>query len=112
MMKTGSRVFFCSRKSKYGYNMQAVCDAEGRFLSVWINHPASTSNFMAFLRSNLYLSLTRLGFLSEGLVILGDNAYVSMDYMVTPYKNVRAGPKDDFNFFIHSCILSELSACL
>jgi hypothetical protein len=54
---------------------------------------------MAFLRSNLHLSLTRPGFLSEGLVIFGDNAYVSTEYMVTPYKNVRAGPKDDFNFF-------------
>jgi hypothetical protein len=99
MMKTGSRAFFCGRKSKYGYNMQAVCDADGRFLSVWINHPASTSDFMAFLRSKLYLNLTCPGFLSEGLVIFGDNAYVSTDYMVTPYKNVRAGPKDDFNFF-------------
>jgi hypothetical protein len=70
MMKTGSRAFFCGQKSKYGYNMQAVCDADGRFLSVWINHPASTSDFMAFLRSKLYLNLTCPGFLSEGFVIL------------------------------------------
>jgi hypothetical protein len=42
---------------------------------------------------------TRPDFLAEGLVIFGDNAYVSMEYMVTPYKNVRAGPKDEFNFF-------------
>ena len=35
MMKTGIRAFFCGRKSKFGYNMQVVCDAEGRFLSVW-----------------------------------------------------------------------------
>jgi hypothetical protein len=45
MMKTGVRAFFCGRKSKFGYNMQAVCDADGRFLSVWINHPASASDF-------------------------------------------------------------------
>jgi hypothetical protein len=40
---------------------------------------------------------TRPDFLAEGLMIFGDNAYVSTEYMVTPYKNVRAGPKDDFN---------------
>jgi hypothetical protein len=100
MMKTGVRAFFCGRKSKFGYNMQAVCNADGRFLSVWINHPASASDFISFLRSELYMNLTtRPDFLAEELVIFGDNAYVSTEYMVITYKNVRAGPKDDFNFF-------------
>jgi hypothetical protein len=64
--------------------MQAVCDADGQFLSVWINRPASTSDFMAFLRSKMYLNLTRPDFLSEELMIFGNNAYILMDYMVTP----------------------------
>jgi hypothetical protein len=98
-MKTGSTAFFCGRKHRFGYNMQAVCDAEGRFLSVWINHPASASDFISFLRSKLYVKLNTPGYLADGLVILGDNAYVSTEYMVTPYKNVRAGSKDDYNFF-------------
>jgi hypothetical protein len=51
-----------------------------------------------FLQSKLYTKLTTPGF-SDGHVIFGDNAYVSTEYMVTPYKNVRAGVKDDFNFF-------------
>jgi hypothetical protein len=99
VMKTGSRAFFCGRKSRFGYNIQAVCDAEGRFLSIWINHPASASDFISFMRSKLYFKLTKPGFLADGLVIFGDNACVSNGFMVTPYKNVRAGPKDDFNFF-------------
>jgi hypothetical protein len=98
MMKTGSRAFYCGQKIQFGYNMQAVCDSEGRFLSVWINHPASASDFIFFLQSKLYTKLTTPGF-SDGHVIFGDNAYVSTEYMVTPYKNVRAGVKDDFNFF-------------
>jgi hypothetical protein len=98
-MKTGSKAFFCGRKGKYGYNLQAVADADGRFLAVWLIHPASSSDFISFLRSKLYLKLTTPGFLADGLVIFGDNAYVSTEYMVTPYKSVRAGPKDDFNFF-------------
>jgi hypothetical protein len=98
-MKTGSRAFCCGCKKRFGYNMQAICDAEGRFLLVWINHPASASDFISFIRSKLYTKLTKPGFLADGLVIFGDNAYVSNNFMVTPYKSVRAGPKDDFNFF-------------
>jgi hypothetical protein len=81
------------------YNLQAVADADGKFLAVWLIHPASSSDFISFLRSKLYSRLTTHGFLDEGLVIFGDNAYVSTEYMVTPYKNVRAGPRDDYNFF-------------
>jgi hypothetical protein len=98
-MKTGSKAFFCGRKGKFGYNLQAVADANGRFLSVWIIHPASSSDFISFIRSKLYVKLNSPGFLADGLVLFGDNAYVSTDYMVTPYKSIRAGPKDDFNFF-------------
>jgi hypothetical protein len=91
--------------------MQAVCDAEGRFLSVWINHPASASDFISFICSKLYTKLTKPGFLADGLVIFGDNAYVSNDFMVTPYKNVRAGPKDDFNFFHSQLQINIERAC-
>jgi hypothetical protein len=98
-MRTGSKAFFCGRKGKFGYNLQAVADSDGRFLSVWLIHPASSSDFISFIRSKLYLKLNTPGFLAEDLVIFGDNAYVSTNYMVTPYKNIRAGPKDDFNFF-------------
>lgn len=98
-VKTGSKAFFCGRKGKFGFNMQAVCDANGKFLAVWILNPASSSDFISFIRSKLFSKLTTPGFLAEGLVLFGDNAYVSTNYMVTPYKNVRAGTKDDYNFF-------------
>lgn len=98
-MKCGSGRFYCSRKGKYGFNMQGVCDARGRFLQLWIKHPAAASDFLAFIRSNFYQRLQEDGYLAAGLVILGDCAYVSTSYMVTPYKNVRAGPKDNFNFY-------------
>jgi hypothetical protein len=57
----------------------------------------SALDFISFLRSKLYTKLP--GFLADGHVIFGDNAYVSTEYMVTPYKNIRASAKDDFNFF-------------
>jgi hypothetical protein len=96
--KTGSKAFFCGRKGKFGFNLQAVCDCEGKFLAVWLIHPASSSDFISFLCSKLYLKLNTPGFLSDGLVIFGDNAYVSTDYMVTPYKNVRSAQDCLSNF--------------
>ena len=98
-MKCGSGRFMCGRKSKFGYNMQGVCDAQGRFLNVWISNPASSSDYIAFLRSKLYEKVSKPGFLANGLALFGDNAYVSTEYMVTPFRNVRKGPKDDFNFY-------------
>ena len=99
MLKCGSGRFMCGRKHKFGFNMQGVCDHRGRFLDLWILNPASSSDYIAFIRSKLYEKITSDGFLADGLALFGDNAYVSTEYMVTPYRNIRAGLKDDFNYF-------------
>ena len=79
--------------------MQATCDARGRFLDVEIAHPGATSDYLAFVTSELKSKVEKPGFLAKGLVLFGDNAYVSNDYMVTPSSNVSSGNKDDFNFY-------------
>ena len=79
--------------------MQAVCDSRGRFLEVWIRNPGSSSDYISFVRSRLFRKLKTAGFLADGLALFGDNAYVSTETMVTPYRNVRRGFKDDFNFY-------------
>jgi DDE superfamily endonuclease len=43
--------------------------------------------------------LEREGFLAKDLCIFGDLAYVNTSYMATPFKSVRSGTKDDYNFF-------------
>ena len=91
--------FFCGRKHKFGYNMQAVCDHRGRFLEVWITHPASASDFLTYLLSDFHHKVKQKGFLADGLVLFGDNAYVSNECMATPYKGIKRGSKDDYNFF-------------
>jgi hypothetical protein len=45
----GPRKFFCGRKKKFGLNMQATCDSNGRFLDVDIQHPGATSNLSCIL---------------------------------------------------------------
>jgi hypothetical protein len=98
-MNSGPRIFYCGRKHKFGLNLQAVCDSQGRFLEVWITHPGSSSDFIAFVRSDFYRRLTSPGFLESSLALFGDNAYVSTDTLVSPFKGARVGPKDDFNFY-------------
>jgi hypothetical protein len=98
-VQCGRKKFFCGRKHKFGLNMQAVCDAEGRFLDVEIGHPASTSDFLAFSTSRFHSKLETDGFLADGLCLFGDNADVNQTYMATPFKAVRTGAKDDYNFY-------------
>jgi hypothetical protein len=99
MAQCGARKFFCGRKHKYGLNMQGTCDADGKFLDVSIQHPASTSDFLSYTTSKLSKKLETPGYLAKGLVIFGDSAYVNCSYFVTPYKSVKSGSKDDFNFY-------------
>lgn len=81
-------------------SQMGTVDYLGRFLDVQIQHPASTSDFLAFATSDLKAKLDQLGFLSRGLVIFGDNAYSNSEYMVTPFKGSTLGSsQDSFNFY-------------
>ena len=99
LLKCGAQNFFCSRKHKFGINLQAVCDSNLKFLEVWMTHPGSASDYLSFTTSSFYQNLKAPGFLAQGIVIFGDNAYVSNEFMVTPYKGASGGVLDDFNFF-------------
>lgn len=96
--------FLCGRKHKFGLNMQAICDARGRFLDLSIMFPASTSDCLAFESSDLYKQLLD-GILAEGLCLFGDNAYINSPFMATPFPKVGTGQevtnvrKDAYNFY-------------
>jgi DDE superfamily endonuclease len=98
-----AKKFYCGRKKKFGLNMQATCDHNKKFLDIYLGHPASTSDYLAFSSSPLYCKLEQKGFMKPGLCIFGDNAYVNTLYMATPYKSVRDGAKDAYNFFHSNC---------
>jgi DDE superfamily endonuclease len=99
----GAKKFFCGRKKKFGLNMQATCDHEKRFLDIYLGHPASTSDYLSFCSSPLFCSLEANGFMKAGLCLFGDNAYVNTSYMATPYKAVKEGSKDAYNYFHSNC---------
>jgi hypothetical protein len=97
--KCGPKKFFCGRKKRFGINMQATCDANGRFLDIFLKHPGATSDYLAFSTSPLQHKLEQNGFLAPGFCLFGDNAYVNTNYMATPYKGQSHGTKDDYNFY-------------
>eukprot|EP00980_Cylindrotheca_fusiformis_P006282 scaffold1344_cov102-Cylindrotheca_fusiformis.AAC.1 len=43
------------------------------------------------------------GAIRDGFVLFGDNAYINTPYLVAPFKNVKSGSKDDFNYY-HSSL--------
>lgn len=97
--KIGPKKFYCGRKRKFGLNLMGTVDHMCRFLDVQISHPGSTSDFLAFATSDLKALLERPGFLANGLVVFGDNAYANSEYLVTPYKGNLDDTKDAFNFY-------------
>jgi len=64
-----------------------------------MQHPGSTSDFLAFTTSSACGKLEREGFLDKGKVLFGDLAHCNCRCMATPYKGVKSGTKDDCNFF-------------
>ena len=98
--------FYCGCKSKHGLNMQAVCDANGIFLDIFIGCPGAISDYLAFSLSPLKHKLEG-GLLKKDFCIFGDNAYVNTMYMATPYQNSMAGDNDDYNFY-HSQVSCSL----
>jgi hypothetical protein len=93
-----TRKFFCARKHKFGLNCQAVSDARGKILDLYILYPGSTSDILAFEGMSLFHKLEN-GLLAPGLCVFGDNAYINTPYMATPYAVVSGGTKDAYNFY-------------
>ena len=94
----GRKSFLCTRKGKFGLNMQAVSDCQGRFLDMSIKCGGSSSDCLVFESSRLHRRLKR-GLLAPGLVLFGDNAYINTPFMAMPFTNVSSGSKDDYNFY-------------
>jgi hypothetical protein len=94
----GQKKFLCGRKHKFGLNCQAVSDKRGRFLDLSIKYGGATSDCLAFEASDLYRRLSN-NLLAPGLALFGDNAYINMHFLATPYSNVSSGSRDHYNYY-------------
>ena len=99
-MSIGAGRFYCGRKKKYGVTLQAVCDANRRFLDIYIGHPASASDLLVFSQCPLRHLVEDQHLLASGLALYGDAAYMNNNYMIAPFRNATANSiEDDFNYY-------------
>jgi hypothetical protein len=100
----GEASFNCSRKDKYGLNMQAICDDQLRFIFIDLSWPGSTADYMAWvtccLCHNIENSMSsHMPKIKKGFTLIGDNAYVKLEYMAVPIKACKTEVEDAYNFY-------------
>ena len=113
LSEVNQQKFLCGCKGKFEINCPAVSDVCGSILDISIAYGGSSSDCIAFERSELFERCEN-GLLKNGLVLFGDNAYLNTDYMATPYTNIAGNKehvtKDDYNFF-HSQLRIRVECC-
>ena len=98
--KVGPKKFFCGRKKKFGLNLQAICDDQHRFIDVNVGHTGATSDYLAYSTSDICKKIEGdTDFIKPGYSLYGDSAYCNAQHMTVPFKNVKDGPRDAFNFY-------------
>jgi len=79
---------YYSRKSCYGFNLQAICDWEHRFIWASMGHTASAHDSTAFKSTPLYHDINTSFDREE--YILADKAYALEWHVITSYKEPLA----------------------
>ena len=109
-VKCGQVNFYCSRKCKYGINLQAICDHNLMFRWIDMNYPGCASDYIAWSTSQLCYDLETncSEMILPGCTLIGDSAYVKKPYMAVPIKKGRLEPYEDgYNYY-----LSQLSVTI
>lgn len=91
------RAYYSGHKKGFGLNMQAVCNAQCRFVAFACNTAGSTNDYVAFRHSFMYGHWPTL---PEPYFYLGDCAYPLSPQCITPHIGSAVSAEDDaFNFF-------------
>ncbi len=92
---------YYSRKGFFALNLQVVCDGHRRVLWASCNSPGATHDSRAFERSDLFTACSTSEMMKEwGFFLVGDSAYVSAPWMVTPFSGATANTVEDaFNYY-------------
>ena len=98
--ETGNvKAYFSGHYQCYGINVQAACDSKCRFISVAVAAPGGSNDIAAFRKTNLLGILTQLPI---GKYVIGDNAYVCSEHLLTPFSGDQQNDprKDAYNFYL------------
>jgi DDE superfamily endonuclease len=91
--------YFSGHYQTYGINIQAACDSQCRFVYAAVAAPGGTNDIAAFRKLSLSHTIEKLPI---GKYVLGDNAYVCTEHMLTPFAGSQRNDqsKDAYNFYL------------
>ncbi|CAC5421336.1 HARBI1 [Mytilus coruscus] len=87
---------FVNRKGVHSVNVQAVCDARGKFTNINANWPGSSYDSHIFRTSQVCTYMEQNGGWANG-VLLGDSGYPCRPFLMTPYQNPLLDHQKKYN---------------
>jgi hypothetical protein len=83
----GDAQSYITRKSNYAITLQGTCDAEMKFIDVFVGFPGSVHDNRIFGNSDLYLNVQndmREYFPQNEYISIGDKAYPILSWCIPP----------------------------
>jgi len=103
--EVGNPLHFLNRKGFFGINLQAICNAERKFIWFGMDAAGGTHDSLAFKLSELGSRLANQEF-PDGFWFAGDDAYACTMSLLAPFlKQSQRGhkEKDNYNFYQSRC---------
>lgn len=101
---------YINRKKYFSISLQAVVDADLRFINVYCGEPGSLHDSRVLRKSPLYktASTDRAMLFPDKTFLLGDSGYPSLPWLVPPYKDNGhlSAQQTEFNYMISSTRIS------
>ena len=82
-----SKIDFYNRKKFYSIHLQAIVDDQFRFRDVHVGEPGSMHDSTVLQKSDFYKSVCQDNETMAKFHLLGDSAYVSTKWLISPFKN-------------------------
>jgi hypothetical protein len=94
-----AKKFFCGRNTNLVSTCRVLATRRvGLLMSqLAILHPPPISSPSPHLK--FHKKIESPGFFAPGFCLFDDLAYVNSAFMMTPFKNMKSGAKDNFNFY-------------
>ena len=98
--ETGNvKSYFSGHYQNYGINIQVACDHRCGFVNMCVAAPGSSNDIFAYQKPPLQQMVAALPI---GKYIVGDNAYVHSEHLLTPFLGIQRNDamNDSYNYYL------------